>query len=277
MASGKDCRCSGRDSFVITSADSRTKGKKITIPATILELPPLKIYSVRFYKENKVVSEIIIDNSDKELKRTIKLSKKTGKIEDVKKEFDDLRIMIYSINKKAGIKKKPDFTEVGLGGSLEDKLAFVKEHSGKEINVIDLIKEVKLVDVRGLTRGKGIQGPVKRFGIKLKSHKSEKGRRNPGSIGPWHPAHTTFRVPMAGQLGMFTRVVYNSHILESGKINEKDINPKQGFRHFGNIKTNYLILNGSVQGPVKRQVLLTLPLRPNKKQTKKNYEVIKIE
>ena len=38
---------------------SMTKGKKIIIPVTILECPPLKIFSVRFYKDNQVVKEIL--------------------------------------------------------------------------------------------------------------------------------------------------------------------------------------------------------------------------
>ena len=63
--------------------------------------------------------------------------------------------------------------------------------------------------------------------------------RNPGSIGPWHPAHVTFRVPMAGQLGMFSRVHYNLKVIDFGNVKdkEKDINKKGGFKHYGNIKT----------------------------------------
>jgi len=140
----------------------------------------------------------------------------------------------------------------------------------------DIFKEIKLIDVRGLTKGKGISGPVKRFGIRLKQKKSEKGQRRPGSIGPWHPAHTTFRAPMAGQLGMFSRVHYNLNIIDLGKISEKNINPKQGWKNYGNIKTEYIILRGSVQGPAKRQLLITPPLRQTKKQLKKNYELIKL-
>jgi len=70
-----------------------------------------------------------------------------------------------------------------------------------------------LVDIRGLTIGKGLQGPVKRFGITLKAHKSEKGQRSVGAIGSFHPTRVTFRVPRAGQLGMFTRVTYNNKLL----------------------------------------------------------------
>ncbi len=39
----------------------------------------MKIFSVRFYKNNKVIGEVINDNLDKELKRIIKMSKKKGK------------------------------------------------------------------------------------------------------------------------------------------------------------------------------------------------------
>ena len=45
-----------------------------------------------------------------------------------------------------------------------------------------VVKEGDYIDLRAITKGKGYQGPVKRFGIGLKSHKSEKGRRAPW---PW--------------------------------------------------------------------------------------------
>jgi large subunit ribosomal protein L3 len=77
-------------------------------------------------------------------------------------------------------------------------------------------------------------------------------------------------------MGFLTRIVSNSKILSVGKISEKDINPEEGFKHFGKIKTDYIVLFGSVQGPTKRQVLLTTPIRPSKKQLKRNYEVIEL-
>lgn len=259
-----------------TTPNSMTKDKQIIVPVTILEAPSMKIFSVRLYKDNKVIDEILIDGIDKELKKKIKLPKKKkaaiDKIE--KKDYDDLRLIVYSVAKQTGIKKKPNIAEIGLGGSKEDKLNFIKEHLAKEIKFSEIFKNMQLIDIRGITKGKGIQGPIKRFGISLKSHKSEKGRRGPGSIGPWHPAHTTFRVPMAGQLGYQTRPQYNNKIIEIGKISEKNINPKSGFQHYGNIKTEYIITSGSVQGPPKRAVLITQPLRSTKKTEKKNYEVV---
>ncbi len=257
-----------------STSNSLTKDKKMFIPSTILEIPPMKIFSVRFYKNNKVVNEVLNPNVSKELKHVLKLPKSySKKIEDAK-DYDDIRLIAYSEVEKTGIKKTPDLTEIGLGGTLGEKLAFVKDKLNKEILFSDIFKDIKLVDVRGLTKGRGLAGPMKRFGIKRRQHKSEKGVRRAGTLGPWHPAHVVFRVPLAGQLGLFTRVAYNSKVLASGKIQEKDINKKEGFMHYGKIKTEYLILKGSVQGPAKRQLLLTQPLRPTRSQEKLNYEFL---
>ncbi len=257
-----------------STPDSLTKGKNKIIPVTILECPVMKIFSVRFYKNNKVAKEILANELDKELKRKVKIpkAKQSKNIEDIK-DYDDVRVIFYSQVKKTGIKKTPDLTEIGLAGSVEEKINFVKENLNKEISVLDFFEKGQLVDLRGLTRGRGLVGPVKRFGITLKSHKSEKGRRRPGSIGPWHPARVTFRVPMAGQLGMFTRIVYNNKIMELGKSTDREL---KNIKNFGNVKTDYVIVQGSVQGPAKRQLLITSPLRGTKKQLKKSYELLEL-
>jgi large subunit ribosomal protein L3 len=251
---------------------SMTKGKKIIVPVTILECPTIKIFSVRFYKNGKVMKEVLSENIDKELKRKVKFPKKTKeKITDIK-EYEDIRVIVYSQVKKAGLKKSPDLSEIGLNGSVDEKLTWIKANINKEISVLDVFEKGQLIDVRGLTKGKGLQGPVKRFGITLKSHKSEKGRRRPGSLGPWHPARVTFRTPQAGQLGMFTRAVYNNKIMDMGKAEGKFKNIK----NYGNIKTDYIVVRGSIQGTAKRQLIITAPLRKTKKQLKKNFEIIEL-
>ncbi|MEM3405659.1 MAG: 50S ribosomal protein L3 [Candidatus Pacearchaeota archaeon] len=262
--------------------ESLTKGKNIILPITILEVPPMKIFSIRFYKNKKIIKEILNENLDKELKRKVKIPKEKKKIdlnkefEEIKKEIDDIRIIVYSNVKKTGIKKTPDILEIGLNGSLEEKINFIKEYLNKDICIGDFLKINQTVDVRGITKAYGTAGPVKRFGISLRQHKSEKGVRRPGSLGPWKPSHVTFRTPMAGQLGYFHRSVYNLKVLDIGKIEQKDINPKGGFEHFGKIRTNYVIIKGSVPGNEKACLILTLPLRENKKSRKENYQLIKI-
>ena len=254
---------------------SMTKGKKIAVPVTIMECPKMKILSVRFYKNGQVANEILAENPDKELTSVIKLPKaKKGKIEDVKPDsYDDIRIIAYSEVKKTNIKKTPDIIEIGLSGSLDEKLNYVKDKLNKEISISEIFEKGQLADARGLTKGKGLSGPVKRFGITLKQHKSEKGRRRPGSLGPWHPARVIFRVPMAGQLGMFTRVVYNNKIIQIGKPEEMNLKNRT---NYGDVKTDYMIIRGSIQGPHKRQILLTYPLRETRKQIKKHFEFLEL-
>lgn len=253
--------------------NSMTKDKKIAIPATIIECPPARILSARFYKNKQVMTEILAENLDKDLKRKIKLPKKSGKKIDDIKDFDDIRVIVYSNVKKTSIKKTPDFVEIGLNGSLDERLAFVKENFSKEIPLSEVIQNGQLIDVRGVTKGKGLQGPVKRFGVKLRQHKSEKGVRKVGSIGPWHPARLTFRTPMAGQMGLFTRTAYNNKIIEIAKADDK---PIKNIKNYGDLKSDYILVYGSIPGPAKRQLLLTYPLRQTKQQSKKQYEFIEV-
>ena len=270
------CHKAGMASALVkdNTPDSLTKGKERIIPITLLECPPMKIFSVRFYKDKKVNKEILINKSDKELKRKLKIPKSyTKTINDIKpEEFEDVRILCYSIAKKTKLKKKPDLIEIGISGSIKEKIEFVKKNQNKELSIIDFFKKNDLVDTRGLTKGKGFSGPVKRFGIKLRAHKSEKGIRKVGSIAPWNPSRITFRAIMAGQLGMFNRVFYNKKIIDLGKAEGKFKNIK----NYGNINSDYMILSGSVQGSSKRQLLITKPLRKTKKQDKKNFELIEI-
>lgn len=254
------------------TANSMTKGKKIIVPVTIIECPPLKIFSVRLYKNGKVAKEVLAENLDKELKRKLKLPKNAKKMEGLEGDYDDVKVICYSVVKKTGIKKTPDLSEIAIGGSYDDKIKFIKENIGKEIFVSNIFEKGNLIDVRGLTTGRGLVGPVKRFGITLKSHKSEKGVRKVGAIGSFHPTRVTFRVPRAGQLGMFTRVTYNSKILDIGKSEDKF----KGIKNFGDIKTDYIVVNGSVQGPAKRQLLITSSLRETKQQKKKNFELLEL-
>ena len=254
---------------------SMTKNKRITIPVTILEAPNMKIFSVRFYKNKKPITDLIISN-DKELKRKLKIPEQPKKLDRIPEDYNDIRVIVHSIPKQTSIKKTPDLIELAIqSANKETKLELVKSLLSKDISLSDFLK-YELLDTHGLTKGKGIQGPVKRFGVSLRHHKSEKGVRKVGSIGPWHPAHVSFRVPMAGQLGFFSRINYNNKLITSNNIKEKDINPKSGFNHYGKIKTSYIILNGSTQGPPKRQILITPSFRPTKHQLKKKYEFIEL-
>jgi len=255
--------------------DSMTKGKKIVVPATILECPDLRIFSVRFYKDSKVLKEVIV-HFEEELKRKMKKPKeiKPSNINEIK-DFDDVRVLVFSEVKKIGIKKSPDLIEIALSGNKEEKLNFIKERLNKGIKISEVFPE-GILDTHAVTKAYGTMGPVKRFGIGLKFHKSEKGVRRPGTLGPWHPSRVTFRVSNMGQTGFHTRVSYNSLVLQVGKISEKNINRPGGFINYGNIKTEYIILKGSVQGTEKRPVLMTIAQRPTRNTAKQKLEVLEL-
>ena len=261
------------------TSDSLTKGKRIVVPATVVECPAMKIYSVRFYKNGKVMKDVVVANG-KELRRSVKLSKRppvsSEKLVVGSEDYDDVRVILYSGVKGTCVdKNKADMFEVAISGSVDAKLSFIKEKIGKDVSISEVFPS-GLVDVRGVTKGFGTCGPVKRFGIALKSHKSEKGVRRPGSLAPWHPSRVTFRAPQAGQTGYFNRITYNNLILEIGKISEKDINKKGGFEHYGVVKTEYIILKGSVPGPQKRGLVITTAIRPSKFMAKKKLEVLEL-
>jgi large subunit ribosomal protein L3 len=266
-----------------STPDSMTKGKEKAIPVTIVECPKMKVFSIRLYKHGIIKKEFVI-SAEKELKRILKVPKDKIDIKKVLeevekadgKEIEDISVIAYSVVRKSGLKKTPDIIEIGLNGELKEKIEFIKKFAEKEIAIADVFKKDDLVDVRALTKGKGLSGTVKRFGIGLKSHKSEKGQRRPGSLGPWHPARVTFRTPMAGQLGMFSRIVYNLRIINIGDSQKDKINPSSGFNNYGNVNSDYIIIYGSIQGPQKRQIFLTASFRPTKKQLKKKYEFLKL-
>jgi len=272
---------------------SLTKNKRIAVPATVVECPAMKIYSVRFYKNGKVMKDVVVANG-KELKKSVKVSRVIAQGDGLQVtgdglEFDDIRVIMYSgVAKTCVDKKKADMLEIGVSGSVDAKLDFIKGHIGKEILVGDVFSG-GLVDVRGVTRGFGTGGPMKRFGIALKASKSEKGRRRPGSLAPWHPSRVTFRAPQAGQTGYHSRVCYNSFILKVGQkakssevtgdrlqVTGGNINPKGGFEHYGVVKNDYVILKGSVPGPKKRGIVLTTAIRPTKFMAKKKLEVLEV-
>ncbi len=227
----------------------------------------LRFYE-RFNGNLRTSSEVWAPEPSKDLGRRIKVPEKFDdnkgweKLESTKERVVEVRAIAASQPRLAKIgKKKPDLMEVKIdGGTVKDQLEFAKKLLGKEVKVADVFKEGMDVDVIGITKGKGIQGPVKRWGIKKLKHKSRKTVRGVGSIGPWHPHYVMYSVPRAGQMGFAQRTEYNKQILKIGD-NGADVTPKGGFLHYGPIKTEFTLLRGTIPGPANRLVALRTPAR----------------
>jgi len=255
-----------------TKKTSPTKGEIISIPVTILECPPLKILSIKFYKKtaygNKTSKEILLKTT-KETNRRIKLPKKAFDVKELDKinpeEYDDIAVILQTQPKVAGLDKKtPDFFEAKLTGTNKEKLELIKKHLEKDLLIEEIFKESQLLDTHAITKGKGTKGPVARMGIGLKPHKSEKGRRQPGSRGGWKgQQHVMYRTAYTGQMGHQQRLQWNQQLIKIGHKPE-EINPKDGFPHYGKVKNTYILIKGSVPGVKKRLIILTQPLRPQK-------------
>jgi len=253
--------------------DSLTKGEEIAIPVTIIECPPVKVIGIRLYKKTDKGLQLgteIFSANDKTLAKKLRLPKKDSKarLEEIGKKVEgyaDVRLQISTQPSITSIgKKKPEVFEVAIGGSdLKARLEYAQQQLGKEIRVVDALKEGEQVDLHAVTKGKGYQGPVKRFGVSLRQHKSEKGRRGPANLGPW-TGNRSWTVAHAGQTGLHNRMLRNSWILKIADSSES-INPKGGFQHYGLVKNAYVILRGSVQGSTKRLIRLTPASRPDHK------------
>ena len=244
-------------------ANSRTKGDAIAWPVTVLECPPLKAYAVRFYKKDlygwHLAGSIYHPKPAKELARKTAPSTKNAEPAD----FDRVRLVVYTQPWLLGLKKKPELFEIQVGGTKEDALKLAKGFLEKDIKLSDVFKEGQLVDVHAVTKGKGHQGTVKRFGVRIRQHKAEKTKRGIGTLGSWHPNRVDYRVAQAGRMGTSLRTEYNKLLLKMGTKPE-DITQKGGFLHYGPVQHDYVLLKGSVAGPAKRLITLTEPSRPYK-------------
>jgi len=246
---------------------SLTFGKEISFPITIVETPPMVAVALRAYvktpKGLQTLAEAWLEKPSKDLMRLLSLPEsidhkaKLTKIESSLGNVSEIRLLLASQPRIARLgRKTPELLEVRLGGAAQkEQFEYARNQLGKEVKVSDAFKEGDWLDVIGITKGKGIQGPVKRWGIRKKFHKARKTVRAVGSIGGWHPHYVLYSVPRAGQMGFHQRTEYNKQVVKIGQEG-KDVTPKGGFIRYGEIKAEYVMLSGTVPGPARRAITL---------------------
>jgi large subunit ribosomal protein L3 len=247
---------------------STTSGREVTMPVSVVETPPIKVAAIRAYKKTfhglQTISEIWVEKVDPELSKRLPLAKKGKKKKwDFTKDADEIRVLVYTQPRLVtGIPKKtPELRELNIrGGSIEDQINYAKEILGKEIKINDAVKEGDMLDIIAVTKGKGFQGVVKRWGVKLLTHKNSKHRRMIGTAGSWHPNWIQATVPQAGQMGYHQRTEHNKRVLKIGE-NGEEITPAGGFPHYGVVRNSYILLHGSIPGPVKRLISMRDAIR----------------
>ncbi|MHA1935317.1 MAG: 50S ribosomal protein L3 [Candidatus Thorarchaeota archaeon] len=260
---------------LVEHPESPFQGQETVIPVTVIDTPPIRPFSIRGYKTSpygvKLVTEVLAESLSDDLRKAMPLPKEYN-FKDKMKEFEEkveslseIRMLIHTQPRLAGVpKKKPDIMEYKIGApNVQEAFEYAKSILGSDLRVADILNEGKLVDSIAVTKGHGFQGPVRRWGVRILQHKSRKTKRGVGCIGPWSPSNIRYSVPRPGQTGYHTRTSFNNEVLKMGERGE-EITPSGGFVNYGVIRGDYVMLWGTVPGPVKRPVRLRYAIRPTK-------------
>ncbi|MHA1513355.1 MAG: 50S ribosomal protein L3, partial [Candidatus Hodarchaeales archaeon] len=205
----------GMTHIALVNSDKRSPFYKQEqfVPVTVIETPPIAIFSIRTYTRDPVSNQLQVRSQiwsedlekDLELRTKIPSTKQNSKQllaleKESLSEVAEVRVLAHTQPRQAGLsQKKPDIIEIKVGGKIPEAFSYASEILGKKINLNDVYQASDFVDVNATTKGKGFAGPVKRHGIKILPRKTRKGRRVVGCIGPWHPARVMWTVPRAGQ------------------------------------------------------------------------------
>jgi len=262
--------------MVEDQAGSPDFGKEIAKPATVIDTPPVIICAIRAYTRDnyglKTLTETWMKNPPKDINRLTTPPNNPNpengfkKIEENLAQIAEFRVLAATQPRMAGVpKKKPELIEIKVdGASVKEQFEYVKTLLGKTVSSTDVFKEGQYTDVIAVSKGKGFQGVIKRWGVKIRDRKSRKTQRGVATLGPWNPHRVLYTIPRAGQMGYHQRTEYNKRILKIG-TNGADVTPKGGFLRYGPVRGTYLLLNGSVPGPAKRLIRIRVPVRPPKR------------
>ncbi len=245
--------------------NSPTKGLEVSQAVTVIECPPLRVHGIRLYRKDAYGTHAIKDVTTKADKL---LALRVGTTENALPDSiscDYATLLVHTQPSLTGMGQKiPEVFEIPVGNKPADVLAFAKAH--KEIKVSDVFKSGQVVDTHSINKGQGYAGVVKKAGVGIRRHKSEKTKRG-AVMGPEGYAKVTFEANMPGKLGNHTRTEWNKKILLVGQTSEKDITPSGGFLHYGVVKNDYILLKGSVPGYKHGLIRFNAPIRKGAKTT----------
>ncbi len=250
---------------MLDNSDSPSKNMEVSRACTLLEIPSMLVYGMRFYRRNKVtgyreVAAEIVDKASAERLGMKEAANDSSKLPEFKAklgEFSDVTALIAASPKGMSVgQHHGQRFESSVGGqSVEERFAFISSQLGKSIDVSEFFKAGEHVDLASITKGKGWAGVIKRFGVARLPHKETQKIRHVGTLGPFTPGKVLFTVPHAGQMGSHYRMEHNKRIL---KIFSKDdaagLNPRSGFQNYGVVRNACVLVDGSVPGPSKRLV-----------------------
>jgi len=205
-----------------------------------------------------------------------------AEIERTKKYCQVIRAICHTQPMKAKIgQKKAHLKEIQInGGNPSDKVDFITNLFEQEVRVTDAFAQNEMVDLIGVSRGRGFDGVITRWGVTRLVRKSHRGLRKVACIGTWHPTRVSFQVPRSGQNGYGHRTEINKKIYRIGKkeevakscmteqdLTEKGPTPMGGFSRYGEINEDWVMMKGTIMGARKRIITMRKSLLPQNSRT----------
>ena len=269
--------------MMIDDSESPAKGTEVARAVTVLEVPKVYIYGVRFYGTKYLYTQPAAEAYDEALAKRVGINKQSSNFNELKAgaaKYIDASALAFADPSNLGFGNKHIMRfELQLGGKdVNDKIAFAEKWLGKEIRASDVVGIGDYVDVTAISKGKGWAGAIKRFGVARNARKATGKIRHVGVLGPWHPAKVMFTVPHSGHMGYNYRTELNKRVLKLGT--EKDIssiNVKGGFLNYGVVKNDFMLLDGSIPGPSKRLLRFRKSIRSAAKKKEPQINYISIE
>jgi len=281
----------------VSKLHSRVHKKEVVEAVTILETPPMVVVGIVGYRETPkglkalttVWADHISDNAKRRFYKNWKQSKKRAftkyaktagetrdkNLERITNEARVVRVIAHTQYSKLNMTRKKDhFMEIQVNGgsNIGAKVSFAKALLEKQININNVFRTNEMIDIIGVTAGKGYEGVTTRWGTTRLPRKTRKGLRKVACIGPWHPSRVAYSVARSGQRGYHHRTELNKKIYKIGKsrkteegkfngqtksdLTKKDINPLGGFPSYGFVNNDYIMLKGGVMGPPRRVITL---------------------
>ena len=284
-----------------TNPKSTSAGQEVRKAVTVVETPPMNVLAVRGYKMTpygkQTAGEVWADVSDdspanlfprlanqtrgeRDVEEGRKPATRGGRIpkrpsqpsEDALntlREQDLTEVRLIACTQPDLVRsvpsKTPEIMEIGLtGGDIDAKLDWAMERLGGQVGLEDVYEAGQEIDVVGVTKGKGWQGSIKRFGLKMLSHKNSKRRRQCCNMCDFGTGYVRKTIRQAGQVGYHKRTELNKKILRISNPEESEITPAGGFLNYGEVRNPYMIIQGSLPGPAKRLLRFRDPTRPRK-------------
>ncbi|SDQ88935.1 50S ribosomal protein L3 [Natronobacterium texcoconense] len=266
--------------MVDDQSNSPTEGMEQTVPVTIVETPPMRAVALRAYEDTPYglnpVTEVWTDEFVDELDRVLDLPGDDYDTDAAEDEIrglleegrvDEVRVITHTVPTEVPSvpKKKPDVMETRVGGgSVQERVDFGLEllEDGGEHVMNDVFRAGEYVDASGVTKGKGTQGPVKRWGVQKRKgkHARQGWRRRIGNLGPWNPSRVRSTVPQQGQTGYHQRTELNKRLVDMG--DGADATVDGGFVNYGEVDGPHALIKGSLPGPEQRLIRFRPAIRP---------------